>query len=677
MDARLAPHVPCPLFTETCRSWSCTPGQRTHWPNVPRLRTNLQYEDEPIPHTLVQSPPLEIPQSPQHPKEKVTEMAEVKNHKRPWMIPGVGLSPACLRSSPAKPLSQAMPTPERTITNPVFTAYRPSSSVYTPAEPRTSPLYRQQAFWQTVFSSPRLGSPVHHHTTADQTMISQSNRESTIGKHSQGHNVDTLPDEVESSGSGSATTYFSDTSGIAYFLPSALSFTSSTRSSMIKNSNDLFIKTNAQSWGLGEWPDGRAVEESEINVTGTKSYQACTPSPAAMNSAHSYGWWDVLRTPFLVSTPASRASPASACGLASSMAQAQAQALKEVLLNVPSLASMSPNTITNDTGNVATLRLQKAGTNSSEDTQKHHDATDRPEPPADRHLLPPRTTSLLADALSPRHQDPQQDSWYAARSHYLMPTAAPLQPARIYTETPTQMDTHIPLPLQPHHRLPIPMPIPIPPTNLNHLHSVADPLNSSIASPLFFRTVLNPANDINTDNNNHTTAVSRPDCPPPLPPIPNTNSFHSSTVDTTRSHLPPAPGSSQNGMFSNSLERIKRDRGRQRDRNLEGMDFCCRGVPDEIVTLEFEPPPREGRHGYRAAGDEPSVKSTGRSMGKQERPKEMRRMPTVRELRETRGGQGHGVHEAARWQGHGREFGHHKEESLGKSVGRWMAGLLK
>jgi len=64
-------------------------------------------------------------------------------------------------------------------------------------------------------------------------------------------------------------------------------------------------------------------------------------------------------------------------------------------------------------------------------------------------------------------------------------------------------------------------------------------------------------------------------------------------------------------------------------------------------------------------------------MGKQERPKEMRRMPTVRELRETRGGQGHGVHEAARWQGHGREFGHHKEESLGKSVGRWMAGLLK
>jgi len=221
------------------------------------------------------------------------------------------------------------------------------------------------------------------------------------------------------------------------------------------------------------------------------------------------------------------------------------------------------------------------------------------------------------------------------------------------------------------------MPIAIAPTNLNHLHSFADPLNSSIASPLFFRTVLNPSNDIDTNTkNNITTTVPRPDRSPPLPPIPNINPFSTHTPDTIRIHPPSAPGSKQKGMFSNSLERMKRDRG-QRDRNLEGMDFCCRGVPDEIVKLEFEPPPREGRHGHRAAGDEASVKITGRSIGKQERPKEMRRMPTVRELRETRGGQGHGVHEAIRWQRHGSEFGHHMEESIGKSVGRWMAGLLK
>jgi len=107
------------------------------------------------------------------------------------------------------------------------------------------------------------------------------------------------------------------------------------------------------------------------------------------------------------------------------------------------------------------------------------------------------------------------------------------------------------------------------------------------------------------------------------------------------------------------------------------MDFCCRGVPDEVVTLEFKPPPREGRHGHRAAGDEPSVKSTGRDTKHTGKLGEVRRMPTVRDLREMRGRHGHGMRGEERWQGHGKELGRHKEESIGKSVGRWMAGLLR
>jgi len=600
MDARLTPYVPHPLFQETCRSWSRPPGQREHWPNVRRLRTDLQYEDGSISaYTSAQSRQLEAPRAPPLQAEKITEMTEVKNHKRPWMIPGVGLSPACLRSSPAKLAPQVVLESRRTITSPAVPAFRPSSSVYTRQEPN-SPLCQQQAFWQTVFSSPQVHSPVHDQTTTTpQLKIVPTDCESLAIRQKQQHQDVHNVSDAQSSGGGSATTYFSDTSGIAYFLPGALSFTSSTRSSsMIKNSDDLFINTNTQSWDLGEWPSARSGNASELKHTGTSS-------PAVLDSAHSYGWWDVLRTPFLVNTPAVTESPASASGLAIPMAQAQADALKEVLLNVPSLASVSANAFTNDTSNVATFPTQKLDINSSEDKHNHHFRLDRPEPPMNMRSPPPRTTSLLADALSSHDHTHQPEAQYRSHPRDLLPFRTPLQPVPTHTQPSFGMDAIMPLPLQQQRRRPpLPMPISTAPTDSHRLHPFAIPLNQSIASPMFFHTVLNPSNEIDTHNNNNATPViPRPERPPPLPPIPVTETFSTCALGAARTHLPPAPGSKQRGMFSNSLERVKRDRGRNRDRDrdLDGMDFCCRGIADKLVTLEFEPPPRVDRAGRRAA----------------------------------------------------------------------------
>jgi hypothetical protein len=685
MDARLAPYVPYPLFTEACRSWSKPPGQREYRPDVPRLRTNLQREHGLITHDVGQSGLLEGPRAPRLPEEKIVEMTEVKKHNRPWMIPGVGLSPACLRSSPAQAFSQVMPVPERTTTNLATTVCRPTSSVYTRVG-SNSPLCRQQAFWQTIFSRPQVNSPGQHNTASTpQATIGLHGCESpTVGKQLQHQGISNAPNDVESSGGGSATTYFSDTSGIAYFLPSALSFSSSTRSSILKNSNDLFINTNAQSWGLGEWPSTRAVEEREANATGTYLPLGHTPSPAVLDSAHSYGWWDVLRTPFLVNTPTPTsllsvsASPISPSRFADSMAQAQAQALQEVLLNVPSLASMTGKTAGNDTSTAATIRLQTSDDISSEGVRNRSYAPTKSAPP-DMQSPPPRTTSLCPDVLA-QYQAPLPQPQYASPPRYLMPTASPLQPTQqIHTES-VQTNTQMSMTLQQQpRRPPIPMPVPIAPTDSYPSHQFANPRQPplpSIASPMFFRTVLHPDIDNSTDNN-ATIPLPYPDHLPPH--IPNSSTVSAPTLDSSRSYHSSAPSSKQKGMFSSSLERMKRNRALEHDRDRDGMDFCCRGIADEVVTIKFEPPPREKAHGRRAHEGKASTEGSKVQTRANERLGEVRRMPTVKELRETRVGHqgGRKERELRQWQGYLEGPGHRKEESLGKSVGRWMAGLLR